>query len=88
MQRKTRLRTTISWPSRMVYSMETWPCYNLMATSNAMNMAQMCGGCNQNIVSSRVQFYGQPYNPSTIEGIHLDTRISIDKVCIPLPSKA
>lgn len=80
-ERKARLLSTTTWASRMVYSIETWPCYNVINDLGMANINQIiCVGCNQRGIASRLLLYGQPYNSNTIEAIQPDNRITYDKV--------
>lgn len=65
----------------MVYSIETWPCYNIINDLGMANLSQInCTGCNIRGIVARVILYGQPYNPSTVEVVQPDHRIPFDKV--------
>lgn len=81
--RKTRLLRTTNWSQRMVQSMETWPCFSVLTELGLMDRNQiLCAGCRQRGVASRMILYGQAYNPSTIEAIQLDHRITYEKVIV------
>lgn len=80
-ERKERVRSTIAFPSRMLYSLETWPCYSIQTDLGITNNGQIiCAGCNKRAIVSRIVLYGQPYNINTIESIHLDDRVTYEKV--------
>lgn len=80
-ERKLRLRNCTTWPARMLYSLETWPCYNIINDLGVTNNGQIiCAACNKRSIVSRVILYGQPYNPNTIGPIQLDGRFSFEKV--------
>lgn len=65
----------------MVYSIETWPCYNVITELGMANLSQInCMGCNQRGIVTRIILYGQPYNPNTVEIIQPDPRTVFDKV--------
>lgn len=84
-ERKQRLRNCMTWPARMLYSIETWPCYNIINDLGVTNNGQIiCAACNKRSIVSRVILYGQPYNPNTIGPIQLDSRFSFDKVNFPI----
>lgn len=79
--RKTRLINTTQWSARFSYSIETWPCYNLITDLGQINYSNInCSGCGQRGISARLILYGQPYNPNTVALIQLDHRIPYDKV--------
>lgn len=80
-ERKNRLLSTITWSQRVIYSIETWPCYNIITDLGTANMTQIiCGGCNQRGIASRFILYGQPYNANTIETVQPDNRLPYEKV--------
>ena len=66
----------------MVYSIETWPCYNVINDLGMSNISQIvCVGCTQRgTIASRLILYGQPYNPATVGAVQNDNRIAFDKV--------
>lgn len=80
--RKSKLLSVTTWTSRMVYSIETWPCYNIISDLGMANLSQICcTGCNMRGIMARVILYGQPYNPNTVEVVvQPDHRIAFDKV--------
>lgn len=80
-ERKRRLRDSMPWPSKMLYSIETWPCYNIISDLGVTNNGQIiCAACSKRNIVSRVILYGQPYNPNTVGPIQLDNRFSFEKV--------
>lgn len=71
----------MAWPAKMLYSIETWPCYNIISDLGVTNNGQIiCAACNKRNIVSRVILYGQPYNPNTVGPIQLDNRFSFEKV--------
>lgn len=73
----------MSWPSRILNSIEVWPCHNIIHDLGFTNNGQIiCVACNKRNIVSRVILYGQPYNPNTIGPTQLDGRFSFDKVMI------
>lgn len=80
-ERKENLRTTVPWPRRTLYSIETWPCYNIIKDLGVTNNGQIiCATCNKRAIVSRIILYGQPYNANTIEPIQADNRVAFEKV--------
>ncbi|XP_055310290.1 mucin-19-like isoform X2 [Sitodiplosis mosellana] len=78
--RKMRLRNTMAWPTRILHSIEIWPCYNVINDLGVTNNGQIiCVACNKRNIVSRVVLYGQPYNQNTIGPTQLDGRYSFDK---------
>lgn len=78
--RKSKLLSVTTWTNRMVYSIETWPCYNIINDLGMANLSQInCTGCNIRGIVARVILYGQPYNPNTVEVVQPDHRIPFDK---------
>lgn len=71
----------MTWPQRVSYGLETWPCYNIHEPGIA-NISQLnCACCSQRgVISSRIILYGQPYNPDTIESVQQDNRLPYEKV--------
>lgn len=81
MERRERVRSTVSFPPLMVRSLETWPCYNIHTDLGVTNNGQIiCAGCSKRAVVSRLILGGQAYNTNTIDPIQLDSRISSEKV--------
>lgn len=79
--RRERLLRLTSWPQHMVQSMSTWPCFSVLTELGMMNTNQIfCAGCNQRGIASRMILYGQAYDPSTIQAVQPDNRITYDKV--------
>lgn len=79
--KKARLMSTTRWPTRMTYSIETWPCYNLISNLGHTDLSCIpCIGCSQRGIAARIILYGQPYNPSTVTVVPTDNRIPYDKV--------
>lgn len=65
----------------MIFSIETWPCYNIHLDLGITNNGQiMCAGCSKRAIVSRFILYGQSYDANTIESIQLDNRLSFEKV--------
>lgn len=82
-ERKLRLRNCTPWAARLLYSIETWPCYNTINDLGVTNNGQIiCAACNKRNIVARVILFGQPYNPNTIGAIQLENRFSFDKVCL------
>lgn len=80
-ERKEKLQMTIQWPKRMLFSIETWPCYNVINDLGVTNNGQIiCAGCNTRAIVSRIILFGQPYNVSTIAPIQVDNRATYEKV--------
>lgn len=80
-ERKNRLLSTVTWPQRMIYSIEAWPCYNVVTDLGMANVNQIvCGGCSQRGIAARFILYGQPYNSDTIETTQPDNRLPYEKV--------
>lgn len=80
-ERKEKLQMTIQWPKRMLFSIETWPCYNVINDLGVTNNGQIiCAGCNTRAIVSRIILFGQPYNVSTIAPIQVDNRATFEKV--------
>lgn len=78
-----RLRNTMPWPTRILHSIEVWPCHNIINDLGMTNNGQViCVACNKRNIVSRVILYGQPYNPNTIGPTQLDGRFTFDKVII------
>lgn len=76
-----RLRNTMAWPTRILHSIEIWPCYNVINDLGVTNNGQIiCVACNKRNIVSRVILYGNTYNENTIENTQLDGRYSFDKV--------
>lgn len=75
------MRSILSVPSRILHSLETWPCYDIQAELGAINTSQfVCAACNKRAHVSRLLLYGQPYNNTTIDPIQLDNGILLEKV--------
>lgn len=85
-ERKLRLQNCMTWPPRLLYSVETWPCHNIISDLGVTNNGQIiCAACSKRNIVSRVILYGQPYNPNTVGPIQLDNRFSFDKVSHRIP---
>lgn len=81
-ERKLRLRNSMPWTAKILYSIESWPCYNIISELGVTNNGQIiCAACNKRNIVSRIILYGQPYNPNTIRPMQLDSRFSFEKVC-------
>lgn len=81
MERKERMKSILSFPSRILTSVETWPSYNIQTELGTSNTGQFsCAGCNERANVSRFLLYGQPYNIITIDPIQLDNRILLENV--------
>lgn len=79
--RKQRLRNSMPWPAKLLYSIETWPCYNIITDLGVTNNGQIiCAACNKHNIVSRVILYGQPYNANTVGPTQLDNRYAFEKV--------
>lgn len=68
-ERVQRLVNAVDWPpaSVMQRSVSTWPCYNVLADLGAPSLT-MCDACWRNQVHAKIILYGQPYNPTTLDG--------------------
>lgn len=68
-ERVQRLVNAVDWPpaSVMQRSVSTWPCYNVLADLGAPSLT-MCDACCRNQVHAKIILYGQPYNPTTLDG--------------------
>lgn len=78
-QRKLQLRTCMSWPERIMQSLETWP--HIMSHFVDENNHQItCDICNKRGDDSqvrRVLLYGQPYNENSMRPIQPNSQSSI-----------
>lgn len=66
----TKLQHLLRWPQSIQIALSTWPCFNVIPfNANELQMRN-CAACQQPSLSNivRLSLYGQPYNPTTLEG--------------------
>ncbi|XP_050303232.1 atrophin-1 isoform X2 [Anthonomus grandis grandis] len=67
--KKQKLLQLVRWPSNLQTAVCTWPCFNVMRDQHAdTQSSRACSACARDNVAARVLMYGQPYNPTTLEG--------------------
>ncbi|KAF5302320.1 hypothetical protein FQA39_LY10359 [Lamprigera yunnana] len=67
--KRQKMTSLTRLPNPVQIAVTTWPCFNVIRELTSLD-AQLreCAVCFQRGVDVRVLMYGQPYNPTTLEG--------------------
>ncbi|XP_077285720.1 uncharacterized protein LOC143910943 isoform X2 [Arctopsyche grandis] len=88
-ERRRRIAGTgLMWSRSLEMALNTWPCLN--STELAPSTTSLCSSCRISRATHRLQLYGQPYNPATLEPCQPDPRMAYEKemvMCRPCANK-
>lgn len=72
----------VPWSRGVEAALSTWPCISSAELFPPPLSGPLCTSCRLSRSTTRLQIYGQPYNPATLEPCHPpDPRIPYEKVC-------
>lgn len=76
-ERRRVLGSMAGWSRALEAALSVWPCPGLGELGAG---AGACAACRQQRAQHRLQLYGQPYNPATLEPCQPDPRQPYEKV--------